>query len=199
MKKSSTTRITVPAALSAIIVIVSFLPLRTLGLEITFSMVPVAVGAIVYGPAAGAILGTVFGMVSFLQCLGYSVFGAALLAINPLYTFLTCVPPRILAGLLTGLIFKSLKERANLNFSVILCSLSAALFNTLFFTGTLIICFYNTDYIQNFAKQLGTQNAAVFAVLFVGLNGLIEILSGCILAAPVSRALLKTLKKEHMR
>ena len=39
------------------------------GLEITLIVIPVAVGAVTLGPAAGAILGGVFGITSFIQCL----------------------------------------------------------------------------------------------------------------------------------
>ena len=76
-KKPNVKKIAVLSILSAITVIVAFIPLKTLGLEITFTMIPVAVGAVLYGPSGGALIGGVFGAVSFLQCLGYSPFGAA--------------------------------------------------------------------------------------------------------------------------
>ena len=61
-------------------------------------LVPVIVGAIVMGPAAGALLGGVFGLISFWECFGKSAFGVVLMGINPFLTFLVCVPTRILAG-----------------------------------------------------------------------------------------------------
>ena len=69
--------------------------IKTAGLEITIMLVPVIVGAIVMGPAAGALLGGVFGLISFWECFGKSSFGVVLLGINPIYTFLVCVPTRI--------------------------------------------------------------------------------------------------------
>ena len=54
--------------LVAIILIMAFTPLgyiKTAGIEITLIVVPVAVGAVTLGPAAGAILGGVFGLASF--------------------------------------------------------------------------------------------------------------------------------------
>ncbi len=68
------------AVFAALIVIVSFVPIKTLGLEITLSMVPIAVGPVCFGEYMGLALGAVFGIVSFLQCLGYSQFGAMLFA-----------------------------------------------------------------------------------------------------------------------
>lgn len=44
--------------------------IKTAGLEITIMLVPVIVGAIVMGPAAGALLGGVFGLISFWECFG---------------------------------------------------------------------------------------------------------------------------------
>ena len=40
------------------------------GLSITFNMIPVAIAAIAMGPLGGAIIGGVFGLISFLQCFG---------------------------------------------------------------------------------------------------------------------------------
>lgn len=97
--------------LTAVIILMTFTPLGYLKLpfvEISFLMLPVALGAILLGPVAGAILGTVFGITSFIQCFGASALGAMLLSINPFLTFLVCVPTRILAGWLTGLVFQAI-------------------------------------------------------------------------------------------
>lgn len=91
------------AILSAIIILMSFTPLGYLKvgvIEITFIMIPVAVGAILMGPATGAFLGGVFGITSFMQAVfGLSPFGVALLQINPFYLFTLAMVPRILDGL----------------------------------------------------------------------------------------------------
>lgn len=99
-------KITLTAILAALVVVIAFLPIKTLGLEITLTVIPIAIGAILGGPVVGLILGTVFGIVSFLQCLGYSPFGEVLLSIHPFLTFLVCVPTRMLAGWIPGLIYK---------------------------------------------------------------------------------------------
>ena len=46
------------------------------------------------------------------------------------------------------------------------------------------------DY-QGFAEALGTFNPFMFVILFVGINGLVEIIAGFIVAYPVSKALSK--------
>lgn len=194
-KQEKIKKLTVLSVLGALTAIVSFLPLKTLGLEITFSMIPVAIGAILYGPSGGAILGGVFGIVSFLQCLGYSPFGAALLGINPLLTLIVCLPTRILAGFLAGVIYKALRKSVKSDIpALLLASLAAPLFNTLLFMTVLVLCFYNTELVQSFAAQLGATNPFTFVVLFVGINGLVEIICGFVVAFPCAKALSKYLK-----
>lgn len=188
-------KLTVLSVLAAITAIVAFVPLKTLGLEITFTMIPVAIGAILYGPSGGAVLGAVFGAVSFLQCLGYSHFGAALLAINPVFTFIVCVPTRILAGLLAGLIYKALKAGCKSNIPALLtASLAAPLLNTVFFMSSLVLFFYRTDYIQGFVSAMGAANPIMFILIFVGINGLVEIICGFAVAFPAAKAISKYLK-----
>ena len=94
-----TRRLVYMAILIAIILVMAFTPLgylKTAGLEITFIQVPVIVGAILMGPTAGAILGGVFGLTSFIQCFGLSAFGAALLEINAVYTLFCAFSPACL-------------------------------------------------------------------------------------------------------
>ena len=58
-------RISVLVAIMLLLEITGLGMIKTAGLEITILMVPVIVGAIVMGPASGAILGGVFGCISF--------------------------------------------------------------------------------------------------------------------------------------
>ena len=136
-KKTFSTKYLVEMALLvAIILLMAFTPIgyiKTAGLEITLIVVPVAVGAVTLGPVAGAILGGVFGITSFIQCFGMSQFGALLLGINPFFTFLVCVPTRILMGWLTGLIYHGLrKTKLPATASVTIASLCCPVLNTHF-------------------------------------------------------------------
>mgnify|MGYP000330981450 CR=1 FL=1 len=197
-KKFSTKYLVEMALLVAIILIMAFTPLgyiKTVGIEITLIVVPVAVGAVTLGPAAGAILGGVFGITSFIQCFGMSPFGAALLGINGFLTFLVCVPTRILMGWLTGLIYKGLrKTKLPSGASVTISNLCCPLLNTTFFMGMLVLGFYNTEYIQSFVSALGAKNALLFILAFVGVNGLIEAIVCFIVGTAISAALKKALK-----
>ena len=193
-QKTNTAYLVEMALLIAIILIMAFTPvgyIRTLGLEITLIVVPVAVGAVTLGPAAGAVLGGIFGVTSFIQCFGMSPFGAMLLSINPVLTFLVCVPTRILMGWLTGFLYQSslLKK-----ISLALANLCCPLLNTLFFMGTLTAFFYQSEYVQGIASALGAKNPLVFILLFVGINGLVEAAACFVVGSAISQALKKVIK-----
>ncbi|MBQ0083690.1 MAG: ECF transporter S component [Clostridiales bacterium] len=187
-------RLAVNGILAALIIVVSFLPIRIGTVEITLSMIPIAVGASIYGVYSGALLGAVFGTVSFLQCLGYSPFGATLLAVSVPVTLLMCIPTRILAGALAGLACDIFKKSGHKNIGIITAGVLAPVLNTVFFTGVMLIGFWNTEYIQGFAEMFKTPAPFAFAVAFVGLNGLIEILVGIAVAIPAAKAISHRIK-----
>lgn len=183
------------AALAAILLLLEITGLgliKTPGLEFTIMQVPVIIGAIVMGPMAGGILGGVFGLISFWECFGKSAFGVMLMSINPIGTFLTCVPTRILMGLFCGLIFRALYhvDKTKL-FSFGIASLLGALLNTVFFMSTLTAFFYNTEYIQGFVQYFGSANPFTFVLAFVGVQGLLEAVICFVAGAAVSKALYK--------
>lgn len=185
------------ALMISLIFVMAFSPLgylRTPGLTITFLTVPVAVSAVLMGPAAGAVCGLAFGITSFISALtGSSPFSAMLLSINPAALFFTCLVPRILEGWLCGLIFIALKPRFK-NGSYVAASLSCSLFNTLLFMGSLMFFFYQTDYVQNLASSLGAANPVMFVILFVGIQGVIEAAVCTLIGSAVSRSLAAALK-----
>lgn len=192
----NTTYLVEMALLIAIILIMAFTPIgyiKTLGLEITLIVVPVAVGAIVLGPTAGAILGGVFGITSFIQCFGMSAFGSVLLSLNPAATFVVCFVSRLLMGWLTGLIYQGLKRaKALKKASVFITNLCCPLLNTLFFMGTLVLFFFKSDFIQNLA---GGANPFAFVIAFVGINGLIEAIACFVVGSSITKALQHSVNK----
>ncbi len=182
-------RISVLVAIMLLLELTGLGMIKMPGLEITLLMVPVIVGAIVMGPGAGALLGGVFGCISFWECFGRSQFGAVLLGISPLYTFLVCVPTRLLAGWLCGLAFRALHrlDRSNL-WSFGAAGLIGALCNTALFMTTLCLCFYHTEFIQSFVAGFGSPNPLLFVVAFVGINGLVEGVVCLVTGAAIAKA-----------
>lgn len=193
MKRKKTLRMVQLSVLIAIVLIMTFTQLgylRTAGLEVSLITIPVVIGAMIIGPGAGAALGLVFGLTSFYMCFGMSAFGAVLLGINPFLTFLVCVPTRTLMGFLTGVVFRGFHR---IDKTKTVCyfagGLLGAFFNTLFFMGMLIICFWNTDYIRDLNVSFGGLNPVLFAVAMSGINGLLELPAACLAGGAVSKAL----------
>lgn len=165
-------------------------------LYMSFLTLPIAVGAITMGPAAGAILGGVFGAVSFYDAVtGGSAMTSALFQVSPVHTFILCVGCRVLMGLCVGLIFAALKKFDKPGtWSYIVSAMCAPGLNTLFFMGYIVLAFYHCDYVQNIVAAKGAANPLMFVVLLVGVQGVAEFLVSGILGGIVARAVAKFLK-----
>ena len=165
-------------------------------LYMSFLTVPIAVGAMTLGPSAGAILGAVFGLVSFKDAItGASAMTGVFFQISPVNTFILCVGMRVLMGLCCGLIFKALQKLdKSRTWSYILSAMTAPALNTLFFMGYIVLAFYGCDYVQNLVSVKGAANPFMFVVLLVGVQGVAEFLVSGILGGIVARAVAKFLK-----
>ena len=162
-------------------------------LYMSFLTVPIAVGAIVLGPVAGAILGGVFGFVSFMDAIkGASLMTSSLLAVSPVHTFILCFGMRVLMGVCVGLIYSGMARVCQKR--VVNCfvtSLVAPLLNTLFFMGYIVIAFYQTDYVQSLVFAKGASNPLMFVVLLVGVQGVVEAIVCSVTGTAIGTALLR--------
>ena len=199
MKKKSTLFLVQIAVLVAIILLMSFTPIGYLKvgpLSIALVTIPVVIGAMVLGPVGGLILGTVFGVTSFVQCFGMDAFGTMLFSISPVATFITCIPTRMLMGWLTGVIFKALyKADRTKTWCYFASGFIGALLNTLFFMTCLVVFFYHTDYIQGFVELLAAKSVLGFVVLFVGVNGAVEWPCCAIIGGGIAKILSKVIRR----
>ena len=137
--KFSTSQLVILGLMTAILLLMAYTPLGYLNigpLAVTFNVIPVAVAAITLGPAGGAIVGSVFGLTSFLQCIGVggtSAMGAVLFGINPVFAFIQRFIPRMLDGLLLGYIFRGVRKSLNTSVACFVTGFFSAFLNTLFF------------------------------------------------------------------
>ena len=165
-------------------------------LKMSFLTVPIAVGAIISGPAVGAILGGIFGIISFYDALsGASVMTSTFLSISPIHTFILCVGTRVLMGYLTGVIYKALKKVMKNSARYVIGSLCAPLLNTILFMGYICIFFYHTDYIQSLVTSLNVSNPFMFVIVLVGLQGLAEAVACALVGGAVSKGVDVALNK----
>lgn len=192
MKKIDTKKLVILALLTGILVLMAYTPLGYLkvgALSITLNMIPVAIGAVALGPTGGAILGTVFGITSFVQCFGGDPFGTMLAGYSLLGTFVVCIVSRTLAGFLVGLIYKLLSKKAANSYVLFpVIGLLAAVFNTLFFMTSLMAIFGNT---AELSQMRGGMNLLAFMCAFVGINAVFEIIASTVVTGAVAAALKK--------
>lgn len=193
-------RLSMLALFTALILLMSFTGLGYIKaglIEISFLMVPVAVGAALLGPVGGMILGALFGVTSLIQAVsGLSAFGFTLFGLNPVGTVILCLVPRILMGLIAGLIAKAFakseKEAISTGVRSVVTCLATPLLNTVMFMGLLVLFFWNTEYIQGMAAGL---NIFPFIIAFVGINGLLEVAASLVVGTAASIALIKICKR----
>lgn len=154
-----TVRLSRLALFSALILLLNYTPLgyiRVFALEITLIIIPVTLGAMLLGPADGAILGGVFGLTSFATCFGSSQFLVSLCwRLTPSAPSSPVWWPRVLAGGLTGLVFERLHRSEKLRpISYAVGGLLGPVFNTLFFMSCIVLFFWNTEFIQGMAAAM---------------------------------------------
>ena len=192
--KTNVRALTILALMTALVVIFSFTPIGSIPigpLVITLNTIPVAIAAIALGPKGGLIMGSVFGLLSFLQCLGIGVpsgMGATLFSISPFLAFVQRFVPRLLDGFLVGLIFRGCEKTIGYKPAGFITGFFSAFLNTLFFMSALVLLFGNTEYVQGL---MGGRNVIAFVCAFVGVNAVFEMIVSTIVTGGVVLALYK--------
>ncbi len=181
-KRIDTRTLTGVALFTALVVVLQFVSsaVRFGPFSITLALIPIVVGAALYGPWAGAWLGFVFGMVVLL-----SGDAAPFLTVNPLGTILTVLLKGAGAGLLSGLVYRAL-SRKNEWLGTILGAFVAPITNTgLFLIGCLLF-FLPT--ITEWGTAAGFPNVGSYMIFgLVGLNFLVEALTILVLSPVIVR------------
>lgn len=192
--KFTTTQLTMLGLMAGILLLMAYTPLGYLNigpLAISFNVIPVAICAVVLGPTGGAIAGAIFGITSFLQCIGVggtSAMGATLFSISPVLAFIQRFVPRFVDGLCIGFIYRAMRKKTNVYVSCAVTGFFSAFLNTLFFMTALVVLFGNTEYVQGL---IGGRNVILFCCAFVGINAVCEMVSSTIITGAVGAALSK--------
>ncbi|MBQ1820041.1 MAG: ECF transporter S component [Clostridia bacterium] len=119
-------------------------------LVMTFTMIPIAIGAMLLGPLAGTILGAFYGLLSLYDAItGKSLMTGIFFQISPFMTVLLCVGTRTLVGFLTGVLFRVFQKLDRRNIWCYFAGgLAAPLLNTFFFMSFIVLVFYQVPFIQ---------------------------------------------------
>lgn len=188
-KKTNTKTLVGIGLFTAIVVVLQLLAvgLRALGLfSISLVLVPIVVGAAVYGWKSGAWLGFVFGVAVLL-----SGDANAFLTVNVAGTIITVLLKGTLCGLCAGLVYKLLEK--NKVVAVFAAAAICPIVNTGVFLLGCLVFFLET--ITGWAALYGFENVGAYMIFgLTGANFLIELGVNLVLA-PVITRLIKIGKK----
>lgn len=184
------------AALVVVLAVAGAIPVGTF--TITLTLVPIVVGAILYGWQGGALLGTIFGVIVAIQVVtgAAGAFSTAMLEYAPAVTVLTCILKGTAAGLFAGLFFRWFSRR-NLYLGTIMAAIIAPVANTGIFS---IMCLSVFRPLVLSALGLTAESGGVltaFLVGFIGVNFVIELVINIVLA-PVIMRIVTAAKKNVM-
>ena len=166
--------------------------------------VPVAVGAMLLGPLAGGILGTVMGCISFATAIktGFAtLFLAGYTGISVvLLSFVNTVVPRMLMGVCVGWLFRLIhKLDKTRTISYYAGGIAAPLLNTAFYMTVLVLIFWNAPMLEKvLTPELLTvfrENVILFVAVYVGAQAILEAVIGCVISGSVCKVLSKVLKQ----
>ncbi|MGN0655957.1 MAG: ECF transporter S component [Ruminiclostridium sp.] len=184
----STSTIVGIGLLTAIVVVLQFISmwLRFSAFSITLTLVPIVVGAALYGKWAGAWLGFAFGIAVLL-----TGDANAFLAISAPGTIITVLLKGALSGLCAGLVYRALCKKNQIA-AVFAAAVTAPVVNTgVFLLGC---CAFFLDTIKEWAGGMGMDVVAYMFIGLVGLNFFIELGINLILN-PVIVSIIKIGKK----
>jgi uncharacterized membrane protein len=146
--------------------------------SITLSLIPIVVGAVMYGPLTGFALGALSGILVFVAPSTMALFWDY----GVITTFLVCVLKMALAGLVSGILYK-LIYKINNSFAAVTASVIVPIVNTGLFAIAAYLFYY--DLLAGFAEG---QNVVAFLFLsFIGINFIIEFFVNTILSTVVIR------------
>lgn len=194
--QQKTLRLVQLALLAAIIVVLQqiVIPLPG-GLTLSLVLVPIVVGAVLYGPTAGAVLGGVFGVVVTILVMTARAgdLSTMMWVANPLVTALICIAKGVAAGWVAGLVAKAFKKRSFIG--IVLAAAIAPIVNTgIFLLGMLTVF---RDVMMTFAENIGMGGTGVIyfaVVVLVGINFIVEFAANLILS-PTIASIVKAIRK----
>ncbi len=147
--------------------------------NISLVLVPIVVGAALYGYKAGAWLGFVFSIVVLFTDAG------AFLAVSVPGTIITVVLKGTLAGLAAGLVYKML-ENKNRYLAVLAAAIVCPIVNTGIFLLGCLVFFLET--INGWGVAAGFDNVGAYLIFgMVGVNFLIEMGVNIVLSSVIVR------------
>jgi uncharacterized membrane protein len=194
MKNDSVKKITGVAILIAIEVVLQIIGnYVTLGpISLNLALIPIALGAIMYGPLAGALLGLINGVVVLFAPSTQGLF----LVYAPIGTVFTCLLKCTIAGFVSGLVYKLISKKNEL-VAVIVASLLVPVINTsLFALASMTIIVKAVKEAQNILNVADMNYYRFLFLIFIGWNFIFEFAITAALSPTVYKAI-KIVRKDQ--
>ena len=190
--KNNVYRLTGLGILTAIIIVLQIFTtfVRFGPFSITLALIPIVVGAAMYGKGAGAYLGAVFSTVVVIMCMtGGDLGGAMVWAANPFLCVVLCMLKGTMAGFCAGLVYHALC-RKNQILATVLAALVSPIVNTGIFIIGMLLFFKDT-----LASWAGGSDLLTYIILgLTGVNFLIELGVNMILS-PIIVKIIEAVRK----
>ena len=179
MKNMNTRTIAGVGILTAMVIVLQILSshIKFGPFSITLALMPIVIGAALYGWKAGAWLGFVFGCITLTDA-------AAFMAINAPGTIITCLGKGALAGLAAGLVYSAVSKKNRLA-GIISAAVVCPIVNTGVFVLGCLAFFMNT-----ITEWAAGSNAILFIFTgLIGVNFFVELGVNLLLSSVVERIL----------
>lgn len=115
MKNAKVNKMVGIALLMAMVIVLQFVGglIPPIGfVSISLVLIPIVLGAAIYGMGAGAILGATFAAITLINCVnGSDVGGAMIFQANPVLCILVVVAKSVLAGIMAAVVYKAFCKR----------------------------------------------------------------------------------------
>ena len=183
------------AVLAALVVVLQLLSsvIKIGTVSITLTLIPIVVGAAFYGPGAGAILGTVFGLVVYINSATGADYGGNMVFLaNPFLCAVVCIGKGTLSGFVYRLVARKDAALGRNAVAVLLAAITAPVVNTGVFLLGMVLFFQET------LRAWAAGSALLTYVLFTltGVNFLVELGLNLVLSPAVS-TLIRAIRKTH--
>lgn len=194
MKKNNAYRLNMLAMFIAIIILQTSVPILGLipigPLSITIIPVTVALAAILLGTVDGAIIGGVWGVITFVRAFVWPTSPlATIVFVNPVVSVL----PRIMVGIVAGIVYQQLKGRfKKTGIAISVAAICGSLTNTILVLG-LIYLFYKGNAPQLY--QVNVKALLPYLLGVIGTNGVPEAIFSGIVTPLIGQPLLKVINK----
>lgn len=177
----------------------SAIPIGVAGLNLSFVLVPVTLGAILLGPVAGLLLGFIFGFVVLMTGVtGTNLFTAYVLADSPFFTVITVLLKGMVAGFVAGLLYNIVKKKNKLAAVFVAAAVVPILNTGIFILGALCMSGSLNAFVDSYMPEFSGRN--IMYIIVVGLvtvNFFIELAINLIFA-PALNTVENVLEKQFV-